>query len=157
MLVDSREAERFLYYEAQLMDEHRYEEWVTLWTDDGIYWVPSNRDDYDPNKFVSIIYDDRERIQDRIDRLSSGAAWAQEPRSRMRRLISNVEVEDGGGSEVAVHSNFILIELRRGRQVTYAARQVHRLRPENGSFKIVFKKVMLVNNDEPIHNLSFLL
>jgi 3-phenylpropionate/cinnamic acid dioxygenase small subunit len=153
-----REIEAFLYKEARLADENRYDEWAALWTDDAIYWLPANSDDYDPHQHISIIYDDRERLQDRVDRLKSGAAWAQEPRSRIRRVVSNIEIEpptDNG--EVSVSSNFVLGDLRRGLQAVYFARQIHRLRPSAEGLKLAYKKVMLLNNNEPIHNLSFLI
>ena len=71
--------EAFLYHEARLADENRYDEWFALWTEDVCYWVPVNVDDYDPDEHVSILYDNRDRLQDRIDRLKSGGAWSQEP------------------------------------------------------------------------------
>jgi len=156
--VDRRAVEDFLYLEARLADENRYDEWAALWTEDALYWVPANMDDYDPRQHLSIIYDDREGIQDRVDRLKSGAAWAQEPRSRMRRVVSNFEIEppDAGG-DITVASNFVLGELRRGLQAAYFARQIHRLRPSPAGFKLAYKKVMLINNNEAIHNLSFIL
>ena len=49
MAVDRQAVEQFLYREARLMDESRYEEWEALWADDGVYWVPCNDDDTDPN------------------------------------------------------------------------------------------------------------
>lgn len=156
MVIDRYEIEKFLFEEAQLMDEHRFDEWLSLWTEDCLYWVPSNLDDYDPRTHVSIIYDDRERLEDRIMQLKSGERWAQEPRSRMCRLISNVRFEEDG-DQLTIYSNFILVELRRGEEDTFAARQIHKLRPnENGGFRITYKKVMLVNNDERIGNLTFL-
>jgi 3-phenylpropionate/cinnamic acid dioxygenase small subunit len=158
MPVDTAKIEWFLYHEADLMDGHQYDDWLALWTDDCLYWVPSNLDDYDPSRHVSILYDDRTRLEDRITQLKSSSRWSQEPKSRMCRLISNIEVEEGQDGEITVNSRFILIELRRGEQDTFAARQVHKLRSDgNGSFKIAFKKVMLVNNDEVIGNLTFLL
>jgi len=157
-VVDARTIEAFLYREARLADENRYDEWIALWTDDAIYWLPANIDDYDPQHHLSIIYDDRGRLQDRIDRLKSGAAWAQEPRSRMRRLISNIEIDPpSAGGEITVHSNFVLGELRRGRQTAYFAGQTHRLRASSGGLKMAYKKVMLINNNEPIHNLTFII
>ena len=149
--------ETFLYREARLIDEHRYDEWLSLWTDDAIYWVPCNQDDADPERQVSIIYDDRVRLGERVERLKSGAAWAQEPKSRMRRVIANIEIEEGENGEVSVASNFILAELRRHVQNLWAGRTLHKLRPENGGFKIAYKKVMLVNNDEEIPVLVFLI
>jgi 3-phenylpropionate/cinnamic acid dioxygenase small subunit len=155
--VDPRAIEAFLYKEARLADENRYDEWAALWTDDAIYWVPANSDDYDPRQHLSIIYEDREGLQDRVDRLKSGAAWAQEPRSRMRRVISNIEIEPPeANGDIAVSSNFVLGELRRGLQAVYFARQVHRLRPSPEGFRMAYKKIVLINNNEPIHNLSFI-
>ncbi len=111
MAWNREQIEAFLYREARLIDEHRYDQWLSLWTDEALYWVPCNEDDTDPERQVSIIYDDRGRLGERVARLKSGAAWAQEPKSRMR----------------------------------------------NGDFKIAYKKVMLVNNDEEIPALVFLI
>jgi 3-phenylpropionate/cinnamic acid dioxygenase small subunit len=47
----------FIYREARFQDEHQYEAWEALWTDDGVYWVPANGADIDPEKEMSIIYD----------------------------------------------------------------------------------------------------
>jgi 3-phenylpropionate/cinnamic acid dioxygenase small subunit len=139
------------------MDEHRYDEWLALWTDDAVYWVPSNNDDLDPMQNVSIIYDDRRRISDRINRLKSGMAYAQKPPSRMRRVVSNLEVEEIGSDEVTVYSNFVLTEIRRGVRNIWSGRTVHRLRMENGDLKMGFKKVLLLENDAEIPSLVFLI
>jgi 3-phenylpropionate/cinnamic acid dioxygenase small subunit len=156
MSVDRHHIENFLYREARLMDEHAYDEWLALWTDDALYWVPANDDDIDPQRHVSIVYENKARLEDRIARLKSGFAFAQEPRSRMRRVISNVEIEEGDNGEVTVYSNFNLTELRRSQQRTFAGRTIHKLRPDGNSFKMAYKKVLLVNNDEVISNLTFL-
>lgn len=157
MAFDRQQVEQFIYDEAQLMDEHRYDEWLALWADDALYWVPSGRDDIDPQREVSLIYDDRVRLQVRIARLKSGFAHAQEPKSRMRRVVSNFAIEEEQNNEILVRSNFLLAELRRGKQDIFAGRTTHRLRPHEGSFKLVSKKVLLVNNDEYIENLTFLI
>jgi 3-phenylpropionate/cinnamic acid dioxygenase small subunit len=157
MTIDRTEIESLLYREARYMDEHRFDEWFALWTDDCLYWVPSNNDNIDPRYHANIIYDDRGRLDDRIHRLKSGAAWSQDPPSRMRRLISNIEVEPAENGEVTVYSNFNLTELRRSVQDTFAGQNIHRLRREGDELKIVSKKVLLVNNDENIDNLSFLI
>jgi len=157
MPIDRQRVEQFLFREAQLMDEHRFDEWLALWDDDVLYWVPTGRDDVNPDREISLIYDDRIRLELRIARLKSGFAHAQEPRSRMRRLLSNIEIEEAGQGEIFAASNFMLIELRRGKQDVFAGRSIHRLRPCDGGFKIVSKKVLLVNNNEPIDNLTFLI
>ncbi len=156
MAVDYRRVESFLYREARLMDENAYDEWLSLWADDALYWVPCNVDDPDPNLQVSAVYDDRRRLEERIVRLRDGPAYAQDPKSRMRRVISNIEIEESAGGEITIYSNFVLAELRRGQQDVFAGRAIHKLRRDGDSFKIAFKKVLLVNNDEPIENLTFL-
>ena len=157
MPVDRHQVESFLYREARLMDEHQYDAWLALWTDDALYWVPSNRDDIDPLREMSLIYVDRQGLEERIIMLKSGDQWSQEPKSRMRRIVSNVEFEAGENGEVTVYSNFDLTEFRRGRQEIYAGRTIHTLRPAGDSFKIAYKKVLLVRNDDYLHNLTFLL
>ncbi len=150
--------EAFLFHEARLADENRYDEWFALWTDDLVYWVPANVDDYDPDEHVSIIYDDRDRLEDRIGRLKSGGAWSQEPQSRMRRIISNIQIEPAGAAdECLAVSNFVLGEMRRGRENIYFAQQKHRLRSTAGGLRMAAKTVLLVKNNEPLHNLSFII
>ena len=78
---------------------------MALWADEVLYWVPANEDDIDPHRHVSIVYEDKTRLEDRIERLKSGAAYAQDPKSRMRRVISNIEIEEGENGEVTVYSN----------------------------------------------------
>lgn len=155
--MSNETVERFLYREARLMDENRYTEWLGLWADDAHYWVPCNDDDIDPTREVSIIYDDRERLVQRIDRLLSGSVLAQDPKPRMRRLISNIEIAEDAGSELTAHSNFILVAARGDTQQIWAGRSIHRLRRDADSFKIAHKKVLLVNSDQEMPLLQFLI
>lgn len=150
-----RDIEGFLYREARLLDQRAYQEWLSLWTDDALYWVPV-RDDTDPTSEVSLIYDDRKRLEDRIHRLTSGAAWAQEPPSRTLHVISNVECQGLQNDEFTVHSNFTLATQRRGLYEIFAGRAIHTLRAEADGLKIVQKKILLLNSDEPMHDLSIL-
>lgn len=157
MVIDRQQIENFLYREARLMDANAYNDWLDLYSEDALYWVPCNENDVDPEQQISIYYDNRERLQERITRLKSGAAHAQEPRSQLVRLISNVEIGDTTATgEITVYANFHLTELRRSRQRLLAGRTLHTLRPLDGSFKIVLRKVMLLTNDEVIDNLTFL-
>jgi benzoate/toluate 1,2-dioxygenase subunit beta len=157
MHLDRGRVEDFLYLEARLMDTHAYDAWLALWTDDALYWVPSNDDDIDPERHVSIVYENRARLEDRIARLKSGAAYAQDPKSRLSRVVSNVEIEETRSGELLVHSVFNLTALRRRRLDIFAGRSIYRLRSDGDSFKIAYKKVLLINNDEVIHNLTFLI
>src|SRR5258708_39186755 len=149
--------ERFLYREALLMDEHRFDEWLSLWVEGGNYWVPCNADDVDPTRQVSIIYDDYVRLKQRVDRLKSGSVQALDPKPRMRRLISNIEAEPAVRDEVTVSSNFILCVARIADQQLWSGRTIHRLRRTPEEFKIAHKKVLLINNDQEMPLLQFLI
>ncbi|HXG36080.1 MAG TPA: aromatic-ring-hydroxylating dioxygenase subunit beta [Dehalococcoidia bacterium] len=161
MAVDRHEIENFLYREARFMDEHRYDEWEALWTDDALYWVPCGGNNIDPKRQVSVIYANREDITARVERMKTEMNWAQDPKSGLSRVVSNIEIEEGENGEVTVYSTFNLTEHRRRAQNTWmhtwAGRTIHKLRHENGSYKMSFKKVMLVNNDAEIPTLWFLI
>jgi benzoate/toluate 1,2-dioxygenase beta subunit len=157
MPVDRQKIENFLYREARLMDEHAYDQWLALWTDDALYWIPCNEDDFDPERHVSIVYENKARLEDRIARLKSGAAYAQDPKSRLSRVVSNVEIEGENDIETIVHSTFNVTALRRGRMDIFAGRAIHKLHRQGDSFRIAYKKVLLINNDMVINNLTFLI
>lgn len=155
--IDIQQVEAFLYKEARYINDNKLEEWLSLFTEDCIYWVPCNEDDIDPETHVSIIYDDRTRLEERVWRLQTGLAYGQQPRSKTRHLITNVEVMEEKEEGINVTSNFLLTELRRGIQTVYAGRNEHHLRIEENDFKISLKKVELINNNEYLGNLSFIL
>ena len=77
----------FIYKEARFQDEHEYEAWEALWTDGGAYWVPANGVDIDPQRDMSIIYDNRSRIALRVKQLLTGKHHTQTPQSRLRRIV----------------------------------------------------------------------
>ena len=75
-----------------------------------------------------------------IARLKSGAAYAQDPKTRLSRVVSNVEIEDENDSEVIVNSTFNVTALRRGRVDIFAGPALHKLRPQGDSFRITIRK-----------------
>lgn len=155
--------QQFLFREARLADEWRLGDWLALWAPQSLYWVPVNHDDVDPRRELSLIYDDRQRLELRIARINSGMAWTQEPRSRLRRVLSNIEIEpviDGADDgRLEVHSNFHLNELRpsTSTQVVWTGHTIHHLLPAGDGFQIALKKVLLLNNDEELPQLSIFL
>jgi len=147
----------FLYREARFQDEHQYEAWENLWTDDGVYWVPANGADIDPEKQMSIIYDNRSRIALRVRQLLTGKHFTQTPQSRLRRLVSNIELMDQqADGDIAVASNSMIFESSLRDDTIWAARNEYRLRHVDGELRMAYKKVTLVNNDKAIYTLSFL-
>ena len=158
LAVARADVEALLYREARLLDENRLEEWLSLFTDDAVYWVPAGGDAPDPTRHVSLVYDDRQRLGLRVDRLQGSHAYAQDPPSRICRIVTNVEVEESatGAGEVDVHSVLTIVEVRAGKQRLYAARCRHHLRDQDG-LKIARKEVRLVNRDDVFDNLTLLL
>ncbi len=147
---------QFIYREARLQDEHRYDEWESLWTDDGVYWVPANGEGGDPEQVMSIIYDNRSRIALRIRQYHTGKRFSQTPQSRLRRLISNIEVMEDDGSELSVGSNVLIFENQTRGDVLWAARTEYRLRRVDGALRMARKTVNLVNNQDALYSMAFL-
>ena len=157
--MDLPAIEQFVYREARLLDARHFEDWLTLFADDAVYWVPAGHDDIDPTQHVSIIYDTLAGMQKRVGRLNSGFAYAQEPASRTHRLVSNVEIvsraEDGRELEIA--TMMLLVELSRHKQTIHSARCEFRLRQQDDGWKIVRKKVNLLKNNEVLESTPYLL
>jgi 3-phenylpropionate/cinnamic acid dioxygenase small subunit len=149
--------EQLLFTEARLLDERRFSEWIELYADDATYWIPAAADEIDPRREVSIVYDRTAQLRERVWRLESGLAYAQEPQSRTAHVIGNVEVSGVSEGEIEAHTAFTTVEYRRERQFVHAGRALYRLRDDAGSLKIALKKLVLINNDGHIGNLSTLL
>ena len=154
--LNRSEAEDLLYREARLLDGHCYQEWLAMLDENATYWIPSNGEGIDPNREISLVFDDKRRLTDRIGRLESGLAHAQNPPSKTKRLVSNVQIENATENAATVSSGFILYELRRSKERIFAGRYEHRLHLVDGTWKIASKKVVLTNNDEVIDNLTFI-
>jgi benzoate/toluate 1,2-dioxygenase subunit beta len=153
-----REVEQFIYREARLQDELRYDDWESLWTDDAIYWVPANGDDIDPTSQMSILFDNRSRIATRIKQLQTGKRHSQNPPSKLRRLVSNVELiePDPTDDDILAGANFLIYESRERGVTLWAGRSEYRLRRTEDGLQMAGKKVLLVNNDRPLNTMSFL-
>jgi 3-phenylpropionate/cinnamic acid dioxygenase small subunit len=158
---DHQAVVEFLYREARLADEARYAEWLALWTDDAVYWVPASTDPAaDPETRISHIYDNRARLDTRVKLLQTGHRYSQEPASLMRRLVSNIEAQPAGDGELSVESNFVLAELAiqaKHEMHWWVGRTTHRLRRIDGALRMSHKKVVLINAAEPLPNLAFLI
>ena len=155
--LDLRQIEQFVYREARYADEHDYDAWEALWTDDAVYWVPAGGDLADPSGQMSVIYDNRNRISTRLNQLRTGRRYAQTPPSSLRRVISNVELLGREGGDAVVGANFVLAESRERGVVTWAGRITYRLRWVDGELRLAAKQVLLVNRDQPLPTLAFLI
>ena len=119
-----QEIEQFLYHEARVLDERRYEEWYALLTDDIHYYMPTryNRLKREAGKEFSAageaaFFDENKRsIAQRIRRLNTGMAWAEDPPSRTRHLVSNVVIRPRGNREYEVDCYYLLYRSRLERE-----------------------------------------
>ncbi len=147
---------RFLAYEARLLDECRFEEWIDLFTEQCIYWVPSANPPTPAASTVSITLDDRRRIEDRIVRYRTGYAYSQMPLSRMTRTLSVPEcwlLEDG---TALVRTGFHISELRREEINVYAGHYEHIIEAPEQAPRIQQKRVHLLAADQLLKNISFI-
>ena len=160
-----REVEQFLFREARLLDARRFHEWLDLLTDDVRYWMPTRANRYPANsKAISILDgsryeegdlsredelaildEDKDSLTRRVNRLDSGMAWAEDPPSRTRHFVSNIEVEPGAGdTEMRVYSNFIMYRTRgETEQDFYVGSRQDVLRREGGQLKVAYRKIVL--------------
>lgn len=144
------EAEDFLFHEASLLDERRFEEWESLFTPEGYYWVPMRADQTDPLAEVSIFYDDRQLLRTRIERLRHPRIHIQDPPSRTCHIVSNVRIEpvESALNAVTVHSSLQMCEYRLGEQRLFAGHCKHALRQIDGKWRIAWKRVDLINAED---------
>jgi 3-phenylpropionate/cinnamic acid dioxygenase small subunit len=156
-LLLHHEVSQFLYREARLQDNHEYDAWEALWTDDGVYWIPANGEAGDPEQEMSIIYDNRSRIALRVSQFHTGKRYSQSPRSPLRRVISNVEILENDGSQLVVTANVILFEAHARGDTLWGSRNEYRLRREESGLRMSGKKVVLTNNERALYSMAFLI
>jgi 3-phenylpropionate/cinnamic acid dioxygenase small subunit len=164
----SRSAD-FLLEEAELLDGRRLEEWTSLFADDAVYWLPMDPAQVSPGDGLNIVYDDRPRLLDRVSRLNSGLAFSDEPHNLTSHTLSPPRLLDGeqarlaaGGrtlqpGEHAVAARCVIGRARQGRTDTFHARVRWVLRDSGDSLLIVLKRVDLLNGQDPLPVLTFLL
>ena len=144
----------FLIQEARLLDERRWEDWLALFAEDGWYWVPIEEGQTDPKTTVSLMYDDRQLLETRVRRLTTGTLHAQSPVSRTTRTIGNATIEDEEENVITVRSKFQMIEYRRNDQRLFGGTYWHGLSKKGDGFEMRWKKVELVNCDSMMDGLN---
>ena len=147
--ADRAPIQQFLIHEARLLDSRRFREWMELFAEDGTYWVPAVPDQESPFDQASLFYDDRDLMRTRVERLEHPRIHVQTPPSRTAHLVGNVLVEeaDEAKGEYVVGSTVIMVEYRDDAQRVFAGQKRHRLRRDGASFRIVQKRVDLINCD----------
>jgi 3-phenylpropionate/cinnamic acid dioxygenase small subunit len=163
-----RDVEQFLYREARLLDERRFQEWLALLTDDIHYWMGARTNRYpkvskaiailDSERYseedltqedeLAILDETKETLSRRVARLETGMAWAEDPPSRTRHLLSNIEVEPGDtASELKVYASFLVYRSRaETEQDVYVGARRDVLRNVDGAWKIARRRIILDQN-----------
>jgi 3-phenylpropionate/cinnamic acid dioxygenase small subunit len=149
---------QLLEREARLLDQLRYEDWLKMYAAECIYWVPSTPGAGDPRREISVMFDDRRRLEDRIYRLHTGFAWSQAPASRTVRMIGNVEVFATARDDARMlRSNFLISEFWGDETRVLTGWAGHRVVRDGGQWKIQAKQVNLIDCDQCIRNPSIIL
>lgn len=142
-----QEVQEFLYREAHLLDEHRYDEWLELFTDDVEYLIPlreHTQGDVAPAGHP-IMKDDKTMMAMRARKHETGLSHVEIPVSMTAHLITNIVIEDGENEdEIEVLSTFLVRQARKLRdEAWWAGRRRDRLRRVDGSWRIARREIML--------------
>ncbi len=68
----------FVISEARMIDERRFPEWLDLFTEDGIYWMPLEPDQEEEHLTTSLMYEDRLLLRTRVQRLEGQRTFSPE-------------------------------------------------------------------------------
>ncbi|GAA4329052.1 hypothetical protein GCM10023144_15450 [Pigmentiphaga soli] len=153
------DAQRIFVAEAALLDEWRLAEWMRLLTDDARYLVPPlDAPDADPRTALFLVADTPVMLRSRVEQLMGKVNWAENPRSRTRRLVTNVRVLEAGADTARAAANFAVWQFAHGQADTYVGRYVHTLKRVDGDWLIQERRAMLdMEALRPHGKLSFIL
>jgi 3-phenylpropionate/cinnamic acid dioxygenase small subunit len=154
--AEAAELERFVYDEARLIDEKRFDEWYELFTEDARYWMPLARGQPDGDNHTSLFYEDKLLLKVRIERLKSPRSFSQHEPSWCQHVLQRPFVEDGSAAtgRYRLRTPFVYVETRLDAQLVLAGIVTHRLRRESGALRIELKKVEVTNCDAALPSIQ---
>jgi len=156
--IASGDVPRVIIQEARMLDDRRYDEWLALFADACLYWVPSRFEPGDPRTETSIYLDDRRRMGDRVAAIRTGHFHAQTPPSRTRRMLSNIEQWTADDGSLRARANVVIWEHRKGVTRSHPGWQAYEImRAGDGEPVIGTKVVCLLDCDAPQGNYGFIL
>jgi len=146
---EQQEVTQFLFHEARLLDEHRWDEWLRLFTPDGLYWMPLVHGQADHLSHASLFCEDALLRSMRARRLEQARAYSQQPPTRTVHVLGNISLESRSETGCVVRSAFHLLEWRKTEQRAFGGSVLHTLRRDGNDWRIGMKRVELVNCDAP--------
>lgn len=150
-------AMRFLWQEADMLDRLDYRNWLKLWTVDGLYIVPIERDATDHANVLNIAYDDDVMRAARVKRLKSGFSMASTPPARTVRTISRFVVTEDHADLLALRAAMMIVEYKYERTRMIVGDVDYRLVRVADGIRMASKIVRLLNSDDYLHGLGYLL
>ena len=139
----------FVVNEARLLDEKRYAQWLDLWTDDGIYWVPLTPEQEDGIHHNSHLYEDKLLRELRVERLKSPRAYSQQPPSRALHLLQvpTLQSSDLEAQRFVLRTPFHYTEAQGDEIQSFVGTAFHHLVVAEGVLRLRLKRVDLLNGD----------
>ena len=149
----------FVYDEAFMLDEGRFEDWLGLWAPDSYYWMPLEYKQTDPKFVTSLLYEDEFLRKLRVHRLEGARTFSQKPRSRCSHVLNRPRIleMDHGAGRFVTSTAFHYVETRMDDQFLLAATARHELELIDGILKMKLKRVDLLNCDAAFGNIQLFL
>ncbi len=142
--------ERFLFRQAEILDEAEWDDWLALFTEDGHYWMPAREDQEDGEGVPNIFWENLDIMRMRIRRNTHPHAHSQSPHNRLCHVVSNVIVEKvEANGDVIVRSRFHCAEYFRYQVRNFTGKYRHYLKKTPDGYKIALQRVDLVNREGP--------
>ncbi|MGD1923393.1 MAG: aromatic-ring-hydroxylating dioxygenase subunit beta [Paracoccaceae bacterium] len=158
MTVTREDVVDFIYAEARMLDEGRYDEWLALWLEDGHYWMPLDYQQTDPHLVTSLLYEDYFMLKLRVERLNGARTFSQKPKSRCHHVIQRPFVDelDLSAGRAKTNTSMHYVETRLDDQFMLALTATHDLAIVDGAIRIANKRVDLLNSDAAFGNIQLL-
>lgn len=150
-----RDAEAFIWAEADLLDRKEYDAWLALWSDEGFYTLPIG-DGEDFDNMLNLCHDDAKMRRDRITRFQQGFSISSAPPAQTVRTVSRFVIDKVEADDITVRCAEHLIEDKFGRQRIWAANLTYTLIVTPSGFKIRHKVARLLNSDGMLNSFSYL-
>jgi 3-phenylpropionate/cinnamic acid dioxygenase small subunit len=146
-MKDQHAIEQFLYKQADLLDSKRWQDWIDLFTDDGMYWMPPEPSYTTWDGTPAIFAEDKNLMNVRMGRVLHPDAWSQRPLWATNHVVSNVMIDKiTPKGDVVVKSRFHMMELRRDDVRHFAGTYTHHLKKApKGGYKIKLQRVDMTN------------